>query len=227
MGINMNDRSFTVGRGVLNTKESIEQAALRLFVEKGIAETSVRDISRAAGISQGAMYNHYASKGALARSLFLRNFSEAAGALEACAQAEEGLAAKLRAMVRYIYGRFDADSVVVAYLFLARQQYLRGLPEGFPHPYEPFRRVIEAAMERGEIPPGNDHVATSMVVGAIIQLIDTKLIEEGRKAVGPIAGRLSDYADEVAAACARLLGADAAPRTDAKPHSVVGANVAD
>ncbi len=62
-------------------------------------------------------------------------------------------------------------------------------------------------MEQGEIPPGNDHVATSMVVGAIIQLIDTKVIEERRKAVGPIAGLLIDYADEVAASCARFLGA--------------------
>ena len=142
------------------------------------------------------MYNHYASKDELARTLFLRNFAEAASGLEVRAQAEEGVAAKLRAMVRYIYGRFDVDGVVVAYLFLARQQYLRGLPEGFPHPYEPFRRMISSAMEQGEIPPGNDHVATSMVVGAIIQLIDTKVIEERRKAVGPIGGNLIDYADE-------------------------------
>ena len=151
----------------MGTKEQIEQAALRLFVEQGIAETSIRDISRSAGISQGAMYNHYASKEELARTLFLRNFAEAASALEARSQGEDGLESKLRAMVRYIYGRFDVDSVVVAYLFLARQQYLSGLPEGFPHPYEAFRRAISAAMESGEIPDGNDHVATSMVVGAI------------------------------------------------------------
>jgi len=203
----MNDHSFTLSSWIVGTKERIEQEALRLFVEQGIAETSIRDISRAAGISQGAMYNHYASKDELARTLFLRNFAEAASALEVRAQAEVGLAAKLRAMVRYIYGRFDVDRGVVAYLFLTRQHYLRGLPEGFPHPYEPFRRAISAAMEQGEIPPGNDHVATSMVVGAIIQLIDTKVIEERRKAVGPIAGLLIDYADEVAASCARLLGA--------------------
>lgn len=191
----------------MGTKERIEQEALRLFAEQGIAETSVRDIARAAGISQGAMYNHYASKDELARTLFLRNFAEAASALEVRAQAEVGLAAKLRAMVRYIYGRFDTDRVVVAYLFLARQQYLQVLPEGFPHPYEPFRKAISAAMEQGEIPPGNDHVATSMVVGAIIQLIDTKVSEERRKHFGPLQGNLIDYADEVAACCARLLGA--------------------
>ena len=116
------------------TKERIEREAQRLFVEQGIAETSIRDIARAAGISQGAMYNHYASKEELARTLFLRSFAEAESALEVRAKSEEGVAAKLRAMVRYIYSRFDADPVAVAYIFLARQQYLRSLPEGFPHP---------------------------------------------------------------------------------------------
>lgn len=191
----------------MGTKETIEREAQRLFVKQGIAETSIRDISRAAGISQGAMYNHYASKEELARTMFMRGFGEAASALEVRARGEETIEAKLRAMIRYIYGRFDADPVAVSYLFLARHQYLRNLPTGFPHPYEPFRRAIIAAMERGEIPPGDDHVATSMVVGAIIQLIDTKVSEETRKEVGPVEGNLSPIASDVAAACTRLLGA--------------------
>ncbi len=191
----------------MGTKEQIEQEAQRLFVKQGIAETSIRDISRAAGISQGAMYNHYGSKEELARTMFMRSFAEAASALEVRARSEEGIEAKLRAMVRYIYGRFDADPIAIAYVFLARHKYLSNLPTGFPHPYEPFRRAILEAMDQGEIPPGDDHVATSMVVGAIIQLIDTKVSEEGRKEISPVAGKLSKYANEVAAACARLLGA--------------------
>ena len=192
----------------MGTKEQIEREAQRLFVEQGVAETSIRDISRAAGISQGAMYNHYGSKEELARTMFMRSFAEAASALEVRARGEESIEAKLRAMVHYIYGRFDADPVGIAYVFLARHKYLRDLPAGFPHPYEPFRGAILAAMERCEIPPGDDHVATSMVVGAIIQLIDTKVSEEKRKEAGPFAGKkLSKYVNQVAASCARLLGA--------------------
>ncbi|MCZ6587848.1 MAG: TetR family transcriptional regulator, partial [Alphaproteobacteria bacterium] len=37
-----------------NTKELIEQAALKLFVGQGVAETSIKDIAREAGVSQGA-----------------------------------------------------------------------------------------------------------------------------------------------------------------------------
>ena len=38
-----------------DTRDRIEKAAIRLFVEKGVAETSVRDIARAVGISEGVV----------------------------------------------------------------------------------------------------------------------------------------------------------------------------
>ena len=39
-----------------DTKERIKAAALRLFVDKGVAETSIRDIALAVGFSDGALY---------------------------------------------------------------------------------------------------------------------------------------------------------------------------
>ena len=59
-----------------DTRERIERSALRLFVEQGIAETSIREIARDAGVSQGAMYNHFVSKEELAWELFSENFSQ-------------------------------------------------------------------------------------------------------------------------------------------------------
>lgn len=44
------------------TRNKILQAATQLFARKGFFDTSVGDISRCAGISQGAMYNHFRSK---------------------------------------------------------------------------------------------------------------------------------------------------------------------
>ena len=52
-----------------NTKARIEQAALALFVEKGVAATSVRDIAAAVGLSDGALYRHYPSKDELVRQM--------------------------------------------------------------------------------------------------------------------------------------------------------------
>ena len=41
-----------------NTRQRIEQAAIRLFVAKGVAETTIKDIAGAVGLSEGALYRH-------------------------------------------------------------------------------------------------------------------------------------------------------------------------
>jgi AcrR family transcriptional regulator len=45
-----------------HTRKQILDAALRLFSEKGFVRTSVRDIAQAAGITDAAIYYHFASK---------------------------------------------------------------------------------------------------------------------------------------------------------------------
>ena len=44
------------------TREQILDSSLKLFSEKGFARTSVRDIAQAAGITDAAIYYHFASK---------------------------------------------------------------------------------------------------------------------------------------------------------------------
>lgn len=56
-------------RGPL-TRKQILDASLRLFSEKGFARTSVRDIAQAAGITDAAIYYHFASKRELFEALF-------------------------------------------------------------------------------------------------------------------------------------------------------------
>ncbi len=56
-------------RGPL-TRKQILDASLRLFSEKGFARTSVRDIARTAGITDAAIYYHFASKRELFEALF-------------------------------------------------------------------------------------------------------------------------------------------------------------
>ncbi len=52
-----------------NKKAAIAQAALELFATQGYASTPVSLIARAAGVSQGLMYNFFPSKEALLQEL--------------------------------------------------------------------------------------------------------------------------------------------------------------
>ncbi len=182
-------------RGV---KSRIEEAARRLFVERGVGETSIREIAIEAGVSQGAMYIHYPSKEELAWSLFSNGFSELGNEARRLVRERKGVDSRLRAMIGYIFNRFDRDWISVSYVFFARHQHLRRVKRTLGNPYMVFRWVIAEGIREGEIPKQNLNVATAMVIGSMIQVIDSRILQIIR---GPLAG----YADVVSAACSKLL----------------------
>ena len=55
-----------------DTKEHILQTALELFAARGYGAVSVSDIAGALGLTKGALYRHYASKGAIFDSILRR-----------------------------------------------------------------------------------------------------------------------------------------------------------
>jgi AcrR family transcriptional regulator len=56
--------------GEKGTKEKIFDAAVDLFAEKGYDRVSIRDIGRAVGITEAAVYRHYSSKDEILDSIF-------------------------------------------------------------------------------------------------------------------------------------------------------------
>jgi len=182
----------------LDTREKIERTALRLFVEQGIAETSMRDIATAAGVSLGAMYNHYVSKEALTLSLFSTHMTAASRELRHVARAHHALQEKLPAMIRYLFEEFDRDWLKVTFVFTARQQYLRQFRTALGNPYILFRTVIADAIRRGEIPRQDPELAAALVVGAVTTVFDVKIL-------GRLKGDLVPFARPTAAACLRML----------------------
>jgi AcrR family transcriptional regulator len=67
------------------TRNALEKAARRLFVEKGYAETSTPDIVAAANVTRGALYHHFADKQALFRAVVEREANAVAEEIERAA----------------------------------------------------------------------------------------------------------------------------------------------
>jgi AcrR family transcriptional regulator len=53
------------GSEAAGTRERLIAATTRLMCERGLARTSTRDIARAAGVAEGALYHHFADKAGL------------------------------------------------------------------------------------------------------------------------------------------------------------------
>lgn len=181
------------------TKESIQRTALRLFAEKGITETTIRDIASAAKIAEGTMYRHYASKDDLAWDLFAENYTAVGRELRKIQKREKTARARLEGMIRYFCNVYEKDAVMFRYLFLARHRQVLRLTPRMPNPYFVFRSVIKEGMTRGEIPKEDPDVAASMVIGVILQVIDTAILA---RRIRPPIKKLSGT---IIAACLRVL----------------------
>src|SRR5918995_4946995 len=73
-------------------REQIVEAATRVFAEKGFRRATTREVARAAGISEGTIYNYFEDKDALLMAI-LEELNETERRAE---DFEEGMAADFR-----------------------------------------------------------------------------------------------------------------------------------
>jgi len=95
---------------------TITQAAFDLFARQGFNITTVRDIMHACGLTQGALYNHFASKDQLLATIIIQTQSELEQELEgAVAAAGEDPVEQFYAYVRCYalrHTRFRTEALV-------------------------------------------------------------------------------------------------------------------
>lgn len=152
------------------TRIRLQETALKLFAEKGIAETSIRDIADDAGIAEGTMYRHYKSKDALSRDLFLTNYADLAQRLDDLQLRAVGLRNKLSVVVQELCLFFDRDPLLFRFLLLSQHHYLRDVVRDRQHnPVETVRMMIAEAIEAQEIPVQDTDLATALVMGQVLQ----------------------------------------------------------
>ena len=153
----------------LATKAKIEAAALKLFAEKGVDQTTTRDIAAGAGISEGAIYRHFPSKDAMVHELFAANYLRLAGEIDELQGRETGLRRKLAAMVKAFCLLFEEDPDMFRFLLLVQHGELRKMPDEARTPVMVVQDVIAEAIAKGEIPEQDAAVANALVFGLVLQ----------------------------------------------------------
>jgi AcrR family transcriptional regulator len=138
-------------------RQKLLEASVELFVEKGFAATTMRDISKRAGFSEGTVYNYFATK----EGIFYAYFDSKDRALEKALADVRGfddftLKEKLQLMMETSLDGYAADRAFVAIAYKAIQDSpLRSFSELGPVKERFADRIagyFKRAMERGEIP---------------------------------------------------------------------------
>jgi len=152
-----------------DTADRIEQAAVRLFVEKGVAETTIKDIARAVGLSEGALYRHFESKDELVWRAFERHYVAFSATLRQLAESEPTARGKIAAMIRGFCRAHDENPTLFKFLLFVQHGQLAKLEPGTPTPVEVIRDVLEQAIASREIPAQRPDLATALVFGVVLQ----------------------------------------------------------
>lgn len=183
------------------TRRRLRTAALELFVEQGVVETTTRDLAKRAGIAEGTIYRHFESKDELVRDLFRDHYVRFGAELNRIqAETPGGIDDKLRAMIAFMCRLYDEDPTLYRFLLLVQHAALPNIRTAPNSPAVIFRNLVSRAIEQGEIPEQNPALAASMMLGAIIQPALSLIY-------GSLTGAMSDFAVAIANACAALLRA--------------------
>ncbi|MCF6221588.1 MAG: TetR/AcrR family transcriptional regulator [Robiginitomaculum sp.] len=191
------DRGVSAPDG--STKARIERAALVLFVERGVDGVAVREIAARVGITDAAIYRHFKSKSELAESLMLAIHERLTELVRDIGAQDVSFREKITNLVNDYCALADDDWDLFSYHLL----HLHHFPELFvgdshsPNsgrtrragPISACAEMLDAAVDEGEIAPGNIALLASMVLGIVLQAASAKAHMRLR-------GPLSIYAPE-------------------------------
>jgi len=180
------------------TKLKIQAAGLKLFVEQGVAETTTRDLARVAGIAEGTLYRHYASKDELIADLFATHYAAYARRLDELLAPETGFRRKLRVMITDVCRLYDSDPTLFRFLLLTQHRAMPRLPADFSGPVDVVHGLAAAAIAAGEIRVDDSELATAMILGLVLH--PATAIVYGR-----LAPPMARFAEAIIAASERAL----------------------
>ena len=172
-------------------KAQVEQAAIELFAARGIDGVSIGEIAALAGVSQGALYRHYASKEDLARILFTTAYRRTGAELGEILARMRGFRARITAMVAHFCALYDADSALFRFLLLAQHNFLPHLGDAPDYPPAVIGQVVAEGIEAGELPRIDPALGAAVIMGVVLQTATFHLY-------GRIAGPLADRAGTLA-----------------------------
>ena len=177
----------------------IRTAALELFGRKGVAGTTVQDLSRRSRCSQAVLYKYWASKEGLAEELFQESYGRLIDwvreGMERWREPSERVIGGLLGFLRF--ARMHPHEHAMLFQVF-HSDYARWLT-GRPKPRDLLVEEISSGMKSGALPEGDPGLKAAMLLGMTIRIA----LFERQNLIGENAEQVDE---ELALAAAAVLG---------------------
>jgi AcrR family transcriptional regulator len=194
-----------------NTREELLNGTIRLVAEGGPGAARMRAIARAAGVTEAAIYKHYANKDALLGAAYRRIVDEMVAEKQHLAAGERPFRETTEMWVRLTFASFDANPDAFRYVLLTPGTRPEEDDELAGCQGQLFLDLVRRAMDAGEIPEVDPRLALSHFTGLMLNV--PRMITEGT-----LSGPASDYVEAVVDAIWRVLGPPPGPDAPAESN---------
>lgn len=178
-------------------RKPIKEAALQLFVESGVHATGIREIAKAAGCSEAALYRHWANKEALVASLFREHLQEVNHLLEQAIAEAGPFPDKVRAAAKAVYQLYDDQPLVFRFVLLVQHELAKHLEPEIRTPHDVVTDLVNEGIAAGEV-KGDPALMASWLAGIFLNTATYVLY-------GRLPPPMIRYAEPVADVALRIL----------------------
>ena len=148
--------------------DALRASALALFVEKGYHAVGIRELSKAVGLTEAALYRHWSGKQALAVDLFQNHLAEVcelfAEAWPVQAAPEAGVAATTAAICRL----YDERPLVFRFVLMMQHELANLVDPSTRMPMDLLIERLEAAKQRRQC-GGDPRLISAAIIGIFLQ----------------------------------------------------------
>jgi len=173
------------------SKREILRHALHLFVRDGLCETSIRDIARASGFTNPALYKFFESKEAVALHLFERCYLRIVSAVRG-SQKRQDFATDLGALVEVCARLIDENLEAVLFVNDTLRHFWPKVSRGVRQHslVGELRALIQLGKQTRAVPGALDgDLAVAMVLGTMGQIARMAYFDEIER---PLTARLPE-----------------------------------
>lgn len=182
------------------SREQILKAALALFAERGLHQTSMSDIARAAGLSRATVFNQFGSKALLLDEITAQSLKTYQDLLDQALTDERASAAELiRRLFRQMGRGLEANRQMYREVFGEIRKVSMGLeaegqaPELRRAAFERLVRLMQRGQDRGELSLQQPAVILATAFDSLLSGAVTQWLHADDRA--SLQSKLSDLAD--------------------------------
>jgi|SRR5271165_6137021 len=182
-------------------KAKVERAAVELFAARGFDGVSIAEIATSAGVSQGALYRHYASKDELGWALFSTAYLRTGAELDQIRAENPEFEPAVMAMIAHFCALYDNDPALFRFMLITQHGFLPRIESGSRTPVDAVAGLVSDAVAKKQLKPIDPAMGAALIMGVILQAATFHIY--GRLG-GPLTARAPTLARAAIAAVAAL-----------------------